>query len=277
VVESALMFSVLIPIYHHAKFVRQAIWSALRCPLVQEILVVDDGSKDGSDKIAAGMARAHSGRVRDLTSPSGGNRGAHHRLNELVGQAQCEWVAVLNSDDAFVSDRFEAIVEDPGFSDCDFAFGNVLLMDGRGALVGAKRGPLDTWGATFRPSFDLLRMLAERRFVELLREQNYLITTSNMVFRKSLHARIGGFRPYRYVHDWDFALRAMLLGRAAYIRRFLTAYRIHSRNTVSESERKAIVETRTMLDGFRAEFSGPTQASASTHPTSQSDGSPPVR
>jgi glycosyltransferase involved in cell wall biosynthesis len=255
VVEASRMFSVVIPIYNHAKFVRQAIWSALRCPLVKEILVVDDGSNDGSDKIAADMAAAHAGRVRDLTPPSGGNRGAHNRLNELVELAQCEWVAVLNSDDAFVSGRFEAIVRDPDFSDFDFAFGNVLLMNERGALTGAKRGPLDSW-APFRPSFDLLRMLAERRFIELLYEQNYLITTSNMVFRKSLHARIGGFRPYRYVHDRDFALRAMLLGRPAYIQRFLTAYRLHSRNTILESERKVQIETRSMLHNLKVEFSG---------------------
>jgi glycosyltransferase involved in cell wall biosynthesis len=248
------MFSVVIPIYNHAKFVRQAIWSALRCPLVKEILVIDDGSKDGSHKIAANMARAHSGRVRDLTPPSGGNRGAHHRLNELVELAQCEWVAVLNSDDTFVSGRFEGIVRDPEFSECDFVFGNVLLMNERGALIGAKRGPLDSW-APFRPSVDLARMVAERRYLELLAHQNYLITTSNMVFRKSLHARIGGFRPYRYVHDWDFALRAMLLGRGAYIRRFLTAYRIHPRNTILENEQRAIIEMRSMLDNFGAEFS----------------------
>ncbi len=249
------MFSVIIPIFNHAKFVRQAIWSALRCPLVKEILVVDDGSKDGSDKIAASMARAHSGRVRDLTPTSGGNRGAHDRLNELVELAECEWIAVLNSDDAFVSGRFEAIVRAPEFSDCDFAFGNVLLMNERGALVGAKRGPVDSW-VPFRPSLDLLRMIAERRFMELLYEQNYLITTSNMVFRKSLHARIGGFRPYRYVHDRDFALRAMLLGRAAYIERFLTAYRLHSRNTILESERKVQRETGSMLHNLKVEFSG---------------------
>jgi glycosyltransferase involved in cell wall biosynthesis len=261
------MFSVVIPIYNHARFVRQAIWSALRCPLVQEILVVDDGSKDGSDKIAASLARAHSGRVRDLTPPSSGNRGAHHRLNELVEQAHCEWVAVLNSDDAFVSGRFEAIVRDPEFSGCDFAFGNVLLMNERGALMGAKRGPLDSWAAPFRPSFDLLRMLAERRFAELMSEENYLITTSNMVFRKTLHARIGGFRSYRYVHDWDFALRAMVHGRAAYVRRFLTAYRIHSRNTILESERKALMETRSMLDNISVEFSGVLEVDACSTPS----------
>jgi glycosyltransferase involved in cell wall biosynthesis len=261
------MFSVVIPIYNHAKFVRQAIWSALRCPLAKEILIVDDGSKDGSDKIAAGLARAHSGRVRDLTPLSSGNRGAHHRLNELVEQARCEWIAVLNSDDAFVSGRFEAMLRDPDFPDCDFAFGNVLFMNERGALVGAKRGPLDSWGA-LRPGLDVAKMVTERRFVELLSDQNYLVTTSNMVFRKSLHARVGGFRPYRYVHDWDFALRAMLVGRAAYIRRFLTAYRIHSRNTILESERKVLVETRSMLGSFKLEFSGPSEldtANCSNH------------
>src|SRR3974390_2023762 len=198
------MFSVVIPIYNHAKFVRQAIWSALRCPLVKEVLVVDDGSEDQSAKIAAGMAAAHSGRVRDLTPRSGGNRGAHHRLNELVEAAQCDWVAVLNSDDAFVSGRFEAIVRDPEFSNCDFAFGNVLFMNETGALVGARRGLLDIWAPALSSSV-LFRMLAERRFIDPLYEKNYIVTTSNMIFRKSLHARIGGFRPYRYVHDWDFA------------------------------------------------------------------------
>ncbi len=247
------MFSVVIPIYNHAKFVRQAIWSALRSPLVKEVLVVDDGSRDGSDKIAASMAAAHSGRVRDLTPRSGGNRGAHQRLNELVEAAQGEWIAVLNSDDAFVSGRFEAMAQSAEFSACDFAFGNLLLMDEHGALVGAKRGPLDCW-SPFRPSRELLRMIAERRFADLLRDQNYLITTSNMAFRKSLHARVGGFHPYRYVHDWDFALRAMTLGRAIYIERYLTAYRIHAASTFLESEGKPIAEIRSMLERFQTDF-----------------------
>ena len=126
-------------------------------------------------------------------------------------------------------------------------------MDERGRLTGAQRGPFDSW-TPFRPSFELLRMVAERRFGQLLCERNYLVTTSNMIFRKSLHAHVGGFRPYRYVHDWDFALRAMVRGRTAYIQRFLTAYRIHPRNTLLESERRASAEIRAMLGNFEAEF-----------------------
>src|SRR5579863_6625612 len=119
------MFSVAIPIYNHAKFVRQAIWSALRSPLVQEILLLDDGSRDDSPEIAASLAAAHPRRVRDLTPASPGNRGAHHRLNELVEAAQCDWIAILNSDDAFVDGRFETVIRTPEFSESDFVFGNV--------------------------------------------------------------------------------------------------------------------------------------------------------
>ena len=240
------MFSVAIPVYNHAKFVPQAIASALRSPLVSEILVLDDGSKDESPRIIADIAAAHPDRIRNLTPASGGNRGAHHRLNELVDQARCEWVAVLNSDDAFVSGRFESLVRDPGFAGCDFAFGNVLFMNERGALIGAKRGPADTWSPFYR-AIDLLRLATERNFMELLREQNYLITTSNMVFRKKLHAQVGGFRSYRYVHDWDFVLRAIQLGRAAYVPRYLTAYRIHAANTIQENEARSLAETKRML------------------------------
>jgi glycosyltransferase involved in cell wall biosynthesis len=245
------MFSVVIPVYNHAAFLRQAVWSALRSPLADEILLLDDGSRDGSEKIAATLAAAHPDRIRDLTAPSGGNRGAHNRLNELVDQARNEWVAVLNSDDAFVSGRFESIVRDPSFADCEFAFGNVLFMDRKGALIGARRGPADTWTES-RTSGEVLRMLAERRFTELLYERNYVITTSNMVFRKGLHARVGGFRSYRYVHDWDFALRATELCRTAYIPRFLTAYRIHAGNTIQESEQRSLAETRVMLKTWNA-------------------------
>jgi glycosyltransferase involved in cell wall biosynthesis len=250
------MFSVVIPVYNHARYVRQAIWSALRSPLVEEILVVDDGSSDDSAQIVARMAAEHATRICDLTPASGGNRGAHQRLNDLVDRAQCEWVAVLNSDDAFVSGRFESIVRDPEFAGADFVFGNLLFMDQRGALIGAKRGPLDTW-KPFRPSSELMKLLADRRFEDLMRRQNYIVTTSNMIFRKSFHARLGGFGDFRYVHDWDFALRAMAAGRTAYVQRFLTAYRIHAGNTIQESESKAMLETRAMLQA--------NAISASTH------------
>ena len=136
-----LMFSVVIRVYNHAKFVKQAIWSALRCPLATEILVVDDGSKDGSRNILASLAAARPGRVRDLTLPSsGGNHGAHQRLKDQAGG---EWRKTSGLPCSTPTTRlwmagFESIVQDPGFAGCEFAFGNLLFMDAHGALTGAK-------------------------------------------------------------------------------------------------------------------------------------------
>ena len=247
------IFSVLMPVYNHARFVRQAVTSALRSALVSEIVLVDDGSTDISAAIVADLASRYPDRVRNLTKEGEGNRGAHIRLNQLVEAAKHEVVAVLNSDDVFVEGRFEAIVEHGSFPESDFAFGNLLLINAGGRLVGAKRGPFDT-GTPFPPEFDVAKMVKSGNLVDLLAHQNYLGTTSNMVFTKELHGRIGGFRDFRYVHDWDFALRAMALGRCTYVRRFLTAYRMHETNTIGGAPTELYWESRTLFDRFLAGF-----------------------
>lgn len=246
------MFSVIIPIYNHEAFLNEAVSSALRSPLVAEVLLLDDGSRDASARLAASWA-ALDRRVRDLTSPRGGNRGAHHRLNELVSAATCEWIAVLNSDDLFVAGRFEVIASHPAFGQSGFVFGNLLLMNQASSLMGAKRGPFDI-AAPFPPVFDIPSMVSAGEFLELLSHQNYLGTTSNMVFRKDLHALVGGFRDYRYVHDWDFALRAMALGRPLYVQQYLTAYRMHHHNTINESQVRVNLEARDLFQRFSMDF-----------------------
>lgn len=246
------MFSVIIPIYNHAAFLQHAVTSALRSPLVAEVLLLDDGSQDASPALAAAWPTLDP-RVRNLTPPGGGNRGAHNRLNELACAATCEWIAVLNSDDAFVAGRFEAVASHPAFADSDFVFGNLLLMNEASHLVGAKRGPLDA-GVPFPPLFNPPAMIAAGEFLDLLSHQNYLGSTSNMVFRKGLHAAIGGFRNYRYVHDWDFALRAMVSGRALYVQRYLTAYRTHAHNTISESQVRVNLEAQELFQRFSGDF-----------------------
>lgn len=241
------MFSVVIPIYNHAKFLRQAVESALRCPLADEVLLLDDGSRDGSAQLAALLVAAHPSRLRNVTPSDGRNLGAHHRLNQLIGIAEQPWIAVLNSDDMFVPERFEKIIAEPAFTESDFVFGNVLLMDERGTMRGAKLGPFD-FGTCHQEHS------GGRRLNALLRIENYVVSTSNMIFRKSLFDRVGGFSAFRYVHDWDFALRATALGRPLYVPRFLTAYRVHSHNTIHEHSENFDRERGQMLDKFRTEF-----------------------
>lgn len=249
-------FSVLIPVYNHQKYVKQTTISALRSPLVAEVVLVDDGSADGSAEVIAAFAASGSGRIRDLTRQAEGNRGAHFRLNQLVEAAQCEWLAVLNSDDLFVNRRFEKIIAHERFAQSDFVFGNMLLMNEHGTLIGAKRGPFDT-GTPFPATVDVGAMVMSNNLIGLLAHQNFVGTTSNMLFTKKLHASIGGFSSYRYVHDWDFALRAMMLGRCLYIQKFITTYRYHQTNTIyeaSEGSRKLKEETARVFEAVLSDF-----------------------
>lgn len=247
------MFSVAIPVYNHRAYVLEGLVSALRARLVTEILVVDDGSRDGSADLLERIAAPHGARVRNLTPPGGGNAGAHARLNQLVEAARQPWVAVLNSDDSFLPDRFAACAVRVRKTKVDFVAGHVLIMDEESRPLGRKRGPLDP-EYPFPPGFDVAGLLARNDLLPLLANQNFIATTSNMMFTKALWERVGGFADYRYVHDWDFALRAAALGVPLYLPQYLTRYRVHASNTIRESTERVDLEVTEVFRRFRADF-----------------------
>jgi glycosyltransferase involved in cell wall biosynthesis len=243
------MFSVVIPSYNHEKFLEEAIASAMTENLVSEILVGDDGSRDRSVAMIEKLARIYPRKIRNLTQYPTCNIGAHAMLNMLVSHANARWIAVLNSDDRFASGRFAAIKNRLRVSKFDFCFGNISIIDDDSVVIGRKRAFVD-------PQFPFPK--AERNMgagaEELLSRlmcQNYIATTSNMVFTKDLWEKIGGFRDYRYVHDWDFALRAMSQGSPEYINEYMTCYRVHGSNTISESRASQDEEVRRMFSALR--------------------------
>lgn len=247
------MFSVLIPVYNHGAYVADAVQSALASPLVREVLLADDGSRDNSREVVARLARDRSGRVRDLTPAQGGNIGAHGRLNQLAEAASQPWLAVLNSDDIFAPARFEAVQMAVNRTKFDFVTGYIALMDDGGAALGVKRGPLS-------PEFSLPRgvkvrdLLKRNDLLPMLASQNFIATTSNMLFSKRLYEKIGGFRDYRYVHDWDFALRAALLGNVRFLPQILVRYRTHASNTIKEDDDAVTNEVRRLFKNITGEY-----------------------
>jgi glycosyltransferase involved in cell wall biosynthesis len=251
--EGGWMFSVVIPVYNHEHYLCECILSACRSSLVTEVLVLDDGSRDGSAALLRAMARSRLPMLRDLTPERPQNHGAHHTLNQLVRIARNEWIAVLNSDDTFVAGRFELIEWRLRQADWDLFFGDLVLIDESGRQVGVKRGPLDP-EYSFPPVIDLEKAVENQEWSALLSCQNIVATTSNMIFRKSLFNRIGGFANYRYIHDWDFAWRASALARVKYLAQPVTSYRLHSTNTIKEDRSAVEREVRDMFRRLRNEF-----------------------
>ena len=88
--------SVLIPVFDGERYLREAIESAL-CQTVtpEEVVVVDDGSRDRSVALAIELG----GRVRVVRQDHGGIGAARNRL---VAEATGEWVAFLDADDRWI-------------------------------------------------------------------------------------------------------------------------------------------------------------------------------
>lgn len=247
------MFSVLLPVYNHADFVLEAVDSALSSALVTEVLVVDDGSSDASAEVLRYISRDR--RVINLTDDPPVNRGAHHRLNQLAEAASNEWLAVLNSDDRFVPGRFELCRDLIRLRHPDLILGHMLLVGQDGTMLGTKRGVVEP-EYPYPAELDLKSHFNAGDVLTLLASQNFAATTSNMVFRKSLFRTIGGFADLRYAHDYDFVLRAAVLGRCLYTTHFLTMYRIHATNTIREtgSRSKVIAEVQWILQRLLNDF-----------------------
>lgn len=96
------LVSILIPCFNAARWLREALESALRQTWPRcEIIVVDDGSTDASAAIAAEFE----GRgVRLIRQPNAGQSAA---CNQALRHARGEWVKFFDSDDLLSPDMIE--------------------------------------------------------------------------------------------------------------------------------------------------------------------------
>jgi len=220
-----VLVSVAIPSFNHRRFIGRAIDSALaQTHRSIEVVVIDDGSTDGSAEFLRERYASDSRVVLRFRE----NRGAHATIDEAIALSRGEYIAILNSDDEFLPTRLERLLEAAesrgslGF----FAFTALTVVDDDGAPA-PESVPAEYYEA-----------MKERVKGEPTEASfwvgNYAITTSNFFFSRSVFESVGGFRPLRYTHDWDFALRAVALVGVVRIDEVLLRYRAHDSNTISE-------------------------------------------
>ena len=222
--------SVVIPLYNHARFITEAVASALaQGPLLREVIVVDDGSTDGSAAVMQALSETD-GRIVFWSQP---NRGAHAAINAGLHRATGELLAILNSDDVYAPDRLPrlaaALDADPG---AGLAASGLRFIDATGT---AQPNPWHEAAlATLRGSGDPGLALVNG---------NYLMTTSNFVVPRQVLDQVGYFAPLRYTHDLDFALRLVAGGRRILLLDdALLSYRTHGGNTIAEDHAKVRLE-----------------------------------
>ena len=99
------MISIVIPVYNRKELVRRAIRSALSQTHTDfEIIVVDDGSDDGTAQL---LEETYGEQDRILILPQATNRGVSASRNLGIGAASGEWIALLDSDDEWRPPKLE--------------------------------------------------------------------------------------------------------------------------------------------------------------------------
>ena len=229
------LVSVVVPSFNHAQYLERALESVYAQTYRNiELIVIDDGSTDGSADIArASLATcpfAHRLIVRE-------NRGAGATLNEAVGLASGHYINPLNSDDLFAPQRIERLVSAAASSESALIFSATQFIDANGQSIDAFAD---------ERVYSLLCRQANINYVETVGHaflvNNIAVTTGNLFFRRTLFDTLGGFRDFRYNHDWDFCLRALWLVEPLFVDEPLYHYRFHGTNTISESAEKNRVE-----------------------------------
>ncbi len=114
--------SVIIPVYNSKLFLRECVESVLQQDYKDvEIIIVDDGSTDGSLEIATKLAQEHSDRIKLLSLENGGVSAAR---NAGLEAASGKYVFFIDSDDKLVAGSISRLLSALESDDeCDIAVG----------------------------------------------------------------------------------------------------------------------------------------------------------
>jgi glycosyltransferase involved in cell wall biosynthesis len=107
-VSERIRVSVITPFLNAGRFIEESIESVLAQTCDHwELLLVDDGSTDGSTAIAQRYAAAHPEKIRYFTHEGARNHGASASRNLGARHAAGEYLAFLDADDAYLADKLQ--------------------------------------------------------------------------------------------------------------------------------------------------------------------------
>jgi glycosyltransferase involved in cell wall biosynthesis len=196
--------SVVIPVFNAREYVEEAVDSALSQPETAQVVLVEDGSSDGSLEVCRALSRRHA-RVQLHRHPDGGNHGAGASRNLGIASATEPCIAFLDADDVYLDDRFATAAELlEGRPETDGVYEAIgVRCEGsraRERWLARGGGELTTMGERVGPE-DLFKALVER--------DRGNCTLDGLVVRSGVFERSGRFYEDLRLHQ-DTALLIQL-------------------------------------------------------------------
>jgi len=200
------LLSVILPVYNGLPYLRQAIESVLSQSFKDyELLIIDDGSTDGSEQV---VAKLDDPRIRYVQQ---GNRGLAATLNRALSLAAGKYIARQDQDDVCFPLRFRRQVE----------------FLGAHPEVGLLGTAAEIWVGNTRTQRKLAHPTDNAALKFAMLFNNYLVHSSVMI-RRSVLDEIGGYsedKQRQPPEDYELWSRVIRKYRVANLPDVLLAYR----------------------------------------------------
>ena len=216
--------SVIIPTYNRAALIGETLESVIRQTRpVDEIIVVDDGSTDNTEKVIRAYSRYI---TKCIKQPNSGPAAARNRG---VREASGEFMAFLDSDDIWVQNKTEMEMEWFAKNEhLDLVFCHISnFQENNEKEILEIRNPRIEKYLVDNAS-DLKEIL------NCLIEEN-VIGTPSVIVRRSCFDRVGPFdESLKIAEDFDWWLRAARTCRFGFVNAVLVRRRRHPGNLVND-------------------------------------------
>lgn len=203
---NSMLVSAIIPAYNREATVAKAVESALAQTYRDlEVIVVDDGSKDGTLDALSNFGSA----IRVVRQANAGPSAARNRG---VAEAKGRIVAFLDSDDCWLPEKIErqAALMDRAGDAMSCCVCNAKVVGGEGRFLGetfahAGISPEFTEGEWLNP--------------QVVLSTRFLLFNQVVAVRREAFEKVGGFNErLRLLEDYELSLRLAALGRWGVIR-----------------------------------------------------------
>lgn len=219
------LVSIIIPVYNASDYIEQAVNSALQFQEVGEVLLIEDGGKDGSFEKCKTLELKFE-KIKVLTHPERANKGAAASRNLGIHYAEFPFIAFLDADDYFLPNRFDEdlnLLSNHSLVKATYANVEVFDLDsGFRKIMGMSKKP---------KSVSVLQYLLRGGYFH----------TNSITVKKDFFTQVGYFNTNCWPHeDSEMWIRMASIGklRAIPSNDPVATYLIHGKNLSQIASRK---------------------------------------
>ncbi len=211
--------SVVIPTYNRVQFIERCVCSVLQQTYRDlEVIVVDDGSNDGTD-IRLNNLKRNDSRLHFLRHDK--NRGAQAARNTGIHAARGKYIAFLDSDNEWMPDKLER---------------QLPLFENNNSQIGVVYSGFTWQYSDGRPSRE--QMACFRGNIYKIALRKWIADTSTLIVRKNVLYMCGRFdERIRSYQEWDFCIRLAKHVEFDFVNEPLVIYHVHEHPTISKNLR----------------------------------------